>query len=921
MNEKTIRILEFDAIRARVADCALSEEAKTGLLSEMPLVEEAAIRERKRVVAEIAARMRSGDEEKQESLPDIGFLLPKLAVEGAALEIDEAFALGLFVERGQTLKRWLSPESETAQANRPGRGAVSVPNAAAAHPAPSPYAVSVPAAARPSLSPHTVSVPAVLRPLAASVPDCSAVSRAVFRVLNKDGSLRDLPEFQEINRRIRSLSAELDAVMAKYTRGEDAGLLQSRLPSERDGRAVLAVKANYRGRVKGIVHEVSGTGQTLFIEPEEVVEKNNDILIEKRRLDAEILRVLREMTASVAENREALAEFHEKIIGLETLRAKARYSREIKGVFARDAVEPDKIGNRAAPANTANSDAAGRAANAGNPTNIGSPANGDSAAPASASLFGNNAPSAETDLPFCLKQARHPLLGRAAVPIDFAMGADTRTVIITGPNTGGKTVALKTAGLFALMNQAGLALPCAEGTTLPFFNDVFADIGDEQSISQSLSTFSGHMTNIASIAQAATDKSLVLLDELGSGTDPEEGSAIAMAILDHLIEKRARLIVTTHHSVLKNYGYTRETVENASVEFDSRTLSPTYRIILGIPGESRAIDIAARNGLSPAIIKTSRSYLDEERSDVSALIAGLKQKHRDLDEETRKWRLEEKRLLEDRRTMDLKELRLKQKEAEIKSGGLGKLKSLLAESRKTLENLVRELKEGEITREKTLKVKEFLNDLAKTVADEEAAFDDERKPLQKRAADAARADAARTDTARDERAGAGWADAAWGGDPAAGAGGAALDIGAEVMVASYKQRGTIIRQDKKDSWIVEIGSLRMTFPEDELTPVKPAHKPLKPAMVITDLAPQTEAALEINLLGMRLEEAIDALRRQLDAAALSGLAGFAVVHGKGNGILRQGVHDYLSRDPHVASFHFSRPEMGGAGRTEVELKQ
>ncbi|MDR2194112.1 MAG: endonuclease MutS2 [Treponema sp.] len=798
MNERTERILEFDVIRNRLAACSLSEEAMRRIRAEKPLVDAEAAGRLKGLVSAVRERMESGDEEKQESLPDIGFLFAKLAVEGVSLEQDEAFAIGLFIERGRILAQWLTSGS------------------------------------------HKDYAP--LRALTEAVPDCTSLAREVFRIFNNDGSLKDLPEFQEIRRRIQRLTSELEAAAARYIGSEDIRrMLQSTVPSQRDGRSVLAVKANFRGRIRGIVHEVSATGQTVFIEPEDIVENNNDILIEKRRLDAEILRVLRELTAKIAESREVVEEFHEKIIALEVIRAKARYSKDIRGVFAKES------------------------------RNI------------------------------ILKRARHPLLGSSAVPIDFIMSEDIRTVIITGPNTGGKTVALKTAGLFALMNQSGLAVPADEGTGLPVFDGVFADIGDEQSISQSLSTFSAHMTAVSSITAAATDQSLVLLDELGSGTDPEEGSALAMAILDYLIEKRVSLIVTTHHSVLKNYGYTREQVENASVEFDSRTLSPTYRIVMGIPGESRAIDIAARNGLRAEIIEKAREYIGADRSDVSLLITGLKQKRRELDSAAEERAREEKRLREERRALDLKELRLKQKELEIKAGETGRMRKLLDGSRKTLENLVRELKEGEITREKTLKVKEFLHDLEKRAAHEADALREEERALrreqQARGDDDQPPDAERMPASESN---------------------APLAEGAEVLVALYKQRGTVIRQEK-NGWLVEIGSLRMNFPADALTPARSAHEPLKPALVVTDLLPQATAALELNVLGMRLEEALDALQRQIDAAVLSGLTEFAVIHGKGCGVLQEGVHTFLKSDRRIAEFRFSRPEAGGFGRTEVVL--
>ncbi|GHT60709.1 endonuclease MutS2 [Spirochaetia bacterium] len=822
MNERTFRLLEYQEIISRTARCSMSEEAAAIILEEKPLTDPAAVAELKAQVSVVLDRINAADGEKREGIPGIGFLLPKLNVEGTSLELEEAYAIGLFVQRGANLVEWLSKGTLLLQ----------------------------------------------------EIPDCSAVAAEVFRVLEKDGNLRDLPEFRAIRRRIQSLSADLEASVSRYTGNEETRrMLQSTVPSQRDGRTVLAVKANYRGRIKGIVHEVSATGQTLFIELEESVEKNNDILIEQRRLDAEIHRVLREMTGRIAEHRESLAAFHAGILRLECLRAKARYSFEIRGHFAADSNAVDGV------------------------------------------------PS------LILKQARHPLLGSSAVPIDITMAPGIRTVIVTGPNTGGKTVALKTTGLFALMNQCGLALPAAEGTALPVFDGVYADIGDEQSISQSLSTFSAHMTNIADIAAKAGSNSLVLLDELGSGTDPEEGSAIAMAILDHLIEKQAWLIATTHHGVLKNYGYTHEGVENASMEFDGRTLSPTYRILMGVPGESRAVDIAARNGLSADIISRARSYIAEERSDVSALITGLKEKHQELNAATESAREEELKLREDRRKADLKELRLRQKEAEIKAGGMGRLHALLSESRKTLENLVREVREGELSREKTVKVKDFLRDLEAAVNAEDAVLEAEQQDIdgERRRIETAAAEAAGEGTRRNTVGGKSGGK----GRSGSSAGEALLILapGTEVLAGEHKRRGRIIRPDKKAgdtaggaSWIVEIGSLKMSMSEKDLVPVRPSAEERKPLISAADLAASPSARLELSLRGMRFEEAMDALRRQIDAAVLGGLHEFTVIHGKGEGILQKGVHDYLRNESAVADYYFSRPELGGFGRTEVILK-
>jgi DNA mismatch repair protein MutS2 len=730
-------------------------------------------------------------------IPAIGFLLPKLRVRGAVLGIDEAYALGVFVDAAEGLRRWV----------RAGEG-----------------------------SAPTGQGDADLAAIVQAWPDCSAASAAVFRVLDRSGHLRDLKEFAQIRRRIQDLQRELAAVTARYTGGEDyQKMLQSRTPALRDGRKVLAVKANYRGRIRGIVHEVSATGQTIFVEPEDVVEKNNDILMEQRRLDAEIRRVLLAMTESIAGLLPQIEALHEGVIAFECLRARARYSLRTGGIFV--------------------------------------PETGTKGGEASLALYG----------------ARHPLLGPGCVPVDLVLSGPARAVIITGPNTGGKTVALKTVGLFALMNQAGLALPVSEGSVLPYFECVYADIGDEQSISQSLSTFSAHITAISAIERAATSRSLVLLDELGAGTDPQEGGALAMAVLDSLVPRGLYLFATTHHGILKNYGYTRPGVQNASVEFDRETLSPTFRIIMGVPGESRALEIAARSGLDCAILEAARTYLAGGQGDISALIGSLQDKHLELDRRLSAGRAEAARLAEERRQADLRALQLRQKEHEIREGQAGDLKGFLSDARKTLENLVRELREGEITREKTLAVKEFLAGLEAEAQVQDEALDAEAAAL-------------REESMFDAREAAGEKE---------------LAPGMEVFAGKRKTRGVLVRKDRKDSWIVETGSVRLSFPEGEIIPAKPSKK----AVSVIHPEIETDAKMELSLLGLRLEEALGQLRRQIDAAVLSGLTSFAVIHGKGDGILQKGVHDYLSTEPLVEDFYFSRPELGGFGRTEVILRR
>jgi len=805
LKEKTQILLEYPQIMENVSSLSVSEEAASIIKNSSPVYDDS-IEEIKSLVHALYMIMKTRNDEPRLGLPTIGFLIPKIETEGAVLALDEVLAVGLFTERADEITKWIiKDKNENKEQPTDGKRA--------------------------------------LFSMAENLPVCAPVAAEIFKIIDREGNLRDLPALRAIKKRISSLEKELEKAVSGYIANEDyKRMLQSPLPSQRDGRAVLAVKVNFRGRIQGIMHEVSSSGQTVFVEPLDVVDKNNEILLEKRNLDAEVQKILRELTENISVHAESLKIFHSAIINLECLRAKARYSLETKGHFAL---------------------------------------------------------TSDTRQSLLLKQARHPML-KKAVPINIEMGGNIRTLIITGPNTGGKTVALKTLGLFAMMNQSALALPLDEGSVLPIFDGIYADIGDEQSINQSLSTFSAHITNISGITTHATEKSLILLDELGSGTDPQEGGAIAMAVLDYLIEKNARMIITTHHGILKHYGYTRQGVENASVEFDAHTLSPTYKIINGLPGESRALDIASANGLNPDIVSKARSYIDEEKSDVSQMIKSLEQKQRELAGLEQQSAIEQNKLTEEKRKSDLKALQLRQKEAELKRESVGKLQQFLGESRKTLENLVRELKEGEVDREKTLKVKEFLNELSRNAETESETLEAEERAIRKL-------------TKENE---------------------SVFAAGMEVFAGKSKQRGVIIRADKKAarssedadiSWLVKIGSLKISFPESELTIAESANSGAnsggkKFKSWEAEYGESTEAAYEIMIRGMRFEEAMEAVRKQVDSAALFGMKNFAIIHGKGEGILRQGVHDYLKKHPAVAEFHFSRPELGGYGRTEVVLK-
>ncbi len=858
MNERTLEVLEYDRVREEIAGQCMSEEGRASFLSLTPSADAAEIARLKSFGRAWMDSLSAEDPPRLLGWQAVGPLFSRLRVEGASLECAELFSLGQFCRSVTEFREWALARARRAQSGR--RDVMAL----------------------------TGSSDAVLVEFASAVPDLSAAETGIFQVIDRGtGEVRDLPELRAIRQGIRKIRQDIERLIGTYL--SDDGLktaLQSTLPTLRDGRQVIAVRANFRGRVRGIVHEVSQSGQTVYVEPEDVVDRNNDLVSEEARLSREIARILRELTATLAPDHPNFVEALERMVFIDRVAAAARWGRERRCVFAAD------------------SDAA-------------------SGAP------GGTGPS---DAPIVsLRQARHPLLRERAVPIDLALPPRARVLIITGPNTGGKTVSLKTVALFALLNQSGWPLPAAEGTALPIFDFVGCDIGDEQSLDQSLSTFSGHMKNIAGILSAATSRSLVLLDELASGTDPQEGSAIAMAVLDRLLEKGSFVLATTHHGILKNYGYTHASCVNASVDFDQNTLSPTYRILMGVPGESHALDIASRNGLDPEIVASARSYLAEERADVSALIRGLTAKHEELAGFETEKRKEEAALREKRRKTDLKELQLRQRELELREQGYRRLDSLLAESRRQLENLVREIREGELTREKTLQVKAWMAELDERVAEEYDGLEASRRELGglKDAHDAARRledeERAREEASSPKprsRARSGTlARAADSGAARTADGIPDLAPGVEVYIGAARRRGTLVREEKGGKWIVAAGPVRMTVAATELSgvPVSSAAVRTVSIDVQADMGGDDVPAFELRLIGMREDEARRALSRQLDLASMKGLKEFSVVHGKGHGILQTAVHEILKGYAAVSDFAFARPEDGGTGKTIVRL--
>ena len=847
MNKKTLTQIDYYRIRDEIAEYCVSQEGKKNILEREPFKDIEKIEKNKNLSREWEKYFSKNYSNPLFGWENIKNLLPIIKMNGSSLTLEQVNNLGHFILSVKNVKK--------------------------------------------AIENHKIELELTLLPEQIyQIPDLQDAEKKIFRVISTDGQMKELPEIVDIRKQIASLNSKIKTIMQGFTSNSKFhGVLESQVPVLRNGRQVLAVKASLQNRVPGIIHEVSQTAQTVFVEPQEAVLCSNELLQKEFELQAVIKKILTELTQSLQPSIPLFRDALPVMCLLDTTQAAQRWGNEHNCCYAQNAINE----------------------------------------------------------PPMLIKARHPLLGEKAVPIDIKFMSEKKVLIITGPNTGGKTVSLKTFALLSMLNQSGFPIPADEGTRLPVFSNVFADIGDDQSLDQSLSTFSGHMKNIAQAVNAATDSTLVLLDELGSGTDPQEGTAIAMAVLDKLIEKKSFVLVTTHQGILKNYGYTNPCCINASVEFNQDTLSPNYHLLMGVPGESHALDIARKSGLPSEICRIARDYIATEQADVSALIRGLNKKHIELNKIQKQ---NEKFLSENQEKYEKlkqKELELRRKENQLKKGKQQELNDFLIHSRRQLENLVRTLKEGEITREKTLAVKQFINDLTKNTEHLEQKIEAEEEKLAKDEQDFAKQIASKnhhTSTKKTKRKMSN-SEALKYASPlvtqiensdfpkksVAIKTNAVFEPGAYVIAGTNNSEGILIEETRKGVWQVQFGSVKMSVKQKDLRLSDNQERTLTPSVSIDINSKEVNGNIivekdiprpvfELRLLGMRSEEALRSLERQIDLCLLNNFLHFSVIHGKGDGILQQVVQDYLSHSSVVASFEFAPAEDGGAGKTYVTLK-
>ena len=676
------------------------------------------------------------------------------------------------------------------------------------------------------------SLDSMFEQLAPLTPLSSEIRRCI---LSEDEISDDAsPALRQVRRNMKVTNDRIHTQLSGLVNGNARTYLQDSVITMRNGRYCIPVKAEYKGQVPGMIHDQSSTGSTLFIEPMAVVKLNNNMRELELQEQKEIEIILAGLSEQIAEEREAIALNLELMVQLDF-------------IFARAGLAMDMNGSE---------------------------------------------PVFNEEGRVLLKKARHPLIPKKkVVPIDIRLGDDFDLLIITGPNTGGKTVSLKTVGLLTLMGQAGLHIPALDRSELALFHEIYADIGDEQSIEQSLSTFSSHMTNIVSFLEKADSRSLVLFDELGAGTDPTEGAALAISILSYLHDKGIRTMATTHYSELKVYALSTPGVENACCEFSVETLRPTYRLLIGIPGKSNAFAISSKLGLSDQIIERAKEQISEQDESFEDVLSSLEENRVTIENE----RLEIARYKEEIKTLKA-QLESRQEKLDAQRDRI--LRQANEEAHKVLE-------EAKEYADQTMKL---FHKFQKNNVDT-SAVERERQELRKRMNKAEKNMSDRQETKKPKKLLT------------------AKDIrpGDSVKVLSMNLKGTVgSRPDSKGFLFVQMGIIRSKVHLSDLElvdePVITTPSLQKTGAGKIRMSKSASVSTEINLLGRTVDEAIAELDKYLDDAYIAHLKSVRIVHGKGTGALRKGIHDYLRRQKHVSSFHLGEFGEGDAGVTIVDFK-
>ena len=661
--------------------------------------------------------------------------------------------------------------------------------------------------------------------LFSDIEEVKDIENFISEAINDEGVLKDDASIglRDVRRQKQNINANIKEKFDELISNKSTqNAIQERIITQRNDRYVIAVKTDFKGLIKGIEHDRSATGSTVYIEPLNVVSLNNKLREYEAREREEIRKILLRITELVKTKKEEILEIKEILERLDFIDAKTTYSVNKKCIVP-------KIINKEY---------------------------------------------------LKLVEARHPLIDEnAVVPINFELGNPENIMLITGPNTGGKTVTLKVAGLLTIMALSGIPIPANEKTEIGYFHNVLADIGDEQSLEQNLSSFSGHVSKIKDIIEHANGKSLVLMDELGSGTDPMEGAAFAMAIIDYLNKKHVTSIITTHYSEVKAYAFNTTGIKSASMEFNVETLSPTYRLLEGIPGESNALIIARKYGISEEVIENAKSYISEDNQRVEEMLKSIKEKNDEL--ETMQAQLEATRTELDKQktTYEEKMIKLENEKNEIIKRAYEEADNYLKNMQAKAKNLIDKINSEESKKEDAKNAQRSLNMLR------ESFITDKKKNVKEKKVVTQNID---------------------------------FSVGEEVLVKTMNQNGKILKIMPNNRIQVQTGILKLVVSTDDI--VKIQKKKTNKFKNFASLKRTSQVRGEIDLRGMNADEAIAELETYMDRAMLTGYHEIYIIHGKGTMVLRKKIHEYLRTSKYVTEFKDANQNEGGIGCTVATLK-
>ena len=661
--------------------------------------------------------------------------------------------------------------------------------------------------------------------LFSDVEEVKDIENFISEAINDEGVLKDEASIglRDVRRQKQNINANIKEKFDELISNKSTqNAIQERIITQRNDRYVIAVKTDFKGLIKGIEHDRSATGSTVYIEPLNVVSLNNKLREYEAREREEIRKILLRLTELVKTKKEEILEIKEILERLDFIDAKTTYSVNKKCIVP-------KIINKEY---------------------------------------------------LKLVEARHPLIDEnTVVPINFELGNPENIMLITGPNTGGKTVTLKVAGLLTIMALSGIPIPANEKTEIGYFHNVLADIGDEQSLEQNLSSFSGHVSKIKDIIEHANSKSLVLMDELGSGTDPMEGAAFAMAIIDYLNKKHVTSIITTHYSEVKAYAFNTTGIKSASMEFDVETLSPTYRLLEGIPGESNALIIARKYGISEEVIENAKSYISEDNQRVEEMLKSIKEKNDEL--ETMQAKLEATRTELDKQKSIYEQnmIKLENEKNEIIKRAYEEADNYLKNMQAKAKNLIDKINSEESKKEDAKNAQRSLNMLR------ESFITDKKKNVKEKKAVTQNVD---------------------------------FSVGEEVLVKTMNQNGKILKIMPNNRIQVQTGILKLVVSTDDI--VKIQKKKTNKFKNFASLKRTSQVRGEIDLRGMNADEAIAELETYMDRAMLTGYHEIYIIHGKGTMVLRKKIHEYLRTSKYVTEFKDANQNEGGIGCTVATLK-